>query len=283
MAMWGKRRGLRAMDVLLFFQGLLLGIVEGVTEFIPVSSTGHLILVGNLLGLSNERAKVFEIFIQLGAILSIAWLYREKLSGVLRELPKRAAARRFGANITVAFLPAAVFGLAFHKAIKAYLFNPVTVAAALVAGGIAILLIERMKQGVQVNSTEEITRRQAVMIGLAQCLALFPGVSRSGATIMGGLVIGLDRKVAAEFSFFLAIPTMFAATGYDLFKNRAILSVSDIPLFIVGFVTAFLSALIVVQAFLKHVSKHDFKSFAYYRITFGMVVLGAYWQRNWRI
>jgi len=270
------------MDVLLFLKGLLLGIVEGVTEFIPVSSTGHLILAGNLLGLDDERAKVFEIFIQLGAILSIVWLYRDKLSGVIREMPWRGTARKFAVNLMVAFLPSAVFGLILHKAIKAYLFNPVTVAAALVVGGVAILLIERRKQISQVNSTDDITLRQAAGVGLAQCLALFPGVSRSGATIMGGLVIGLDRKVAAEFSFFLAIPTMFAATGYDLLKNRGILSVTDIPLFVVGFVTAFLSALIVVKAFLKYVSKHDFKSFAYYRIIFGLVVLGVYWQRGWQ-
>jgi undecaprenyl-diphosphatase len=270
------------MDLLLLFKGLILGIVEGVTEFIPVSSTGHLILAGNLLGLDDERAKVFEIFIQLGAILSIVWLYREKLSGVLREIPRLDAAWRFALNIFVAFLPSAVFGLVLHKTIKAYLFNPVTVAAALVAGGIAILLIERMKQNNQVNSVDELTLKQAAGIGLAQGLSLFPGVSRSGATIMGGLVIGLDRKVAAEFSFFLAIPTMFAATGYDLLRNRSVLSAADIPLFTVGFVTAFLSALIVVKAFLKFISKHDFKSFAYYRIIFGLTVLGFYWQRDWR-
>ena len=266
------------MDALLLVKGLVLGIVEGVTEFIPVSSTGHLILAGNLLGLEDERAKVFEIFIQLGAILSIVWIYRERLSGMLRELPRHDDARRFAMNLIAAFLPAAVLGLISHKAIKAYLFNPVTVAAALVVGGVAILLIERRKRISHVNSTDDITLRQAAGIGLAQCLALFPGVSRSGATIMGGLVIGLDRKVAAEFSFFLAIPTMFAATGYDLLKNRTILSVTDIPLFVVGFVTAFLSALIIVKAFLTYVSKHDFESFAYYRIIFGLVVLGVYWQ-----
>jgi undecaprenyl-diphosphatase len=215
------------MDVLLLVKGLVLGIVEGVTEFIPVSSTGHLILAGNLLGLDDERDNVFEIFIQLGAIVSIAWLYREKLSGVIRELPRCNDARRFLVNLMVAFLPSAVFGLLLHKTIKAYLFNPVTVAAALVAGGVAILLIERMKQSSHVNSMDDLTLRQAAGIGLAQCLSLFPGVSRSGATIMGGLVIGLERKVAAEFSFFLAIPTMFAVTGYDLLKNRAVLSVSD--------------------------------------------------------
>lgn len=264
------------MDLLLLFKAFILGIVEGITEFIPVSSTGHLILAGDLLGFDDERAKVFDIFIQLGAILSIVWLYREKLSGVIRELPERNDARRFIVNLIAAFLPAAVIGLAAHKAIKAYLFHPITVATALVIGGVVMLLIERMKQSSHVNSTGDITIRQAVGIGMAQCLALFPGVSRSGATIMGGLVIGLERKVAAEFSFFLAIPTMFAATGYDLFQNRTLLSASDIPLFVLGFVTAFISALIVVKAFLKYVSRHDFTGFAYYRIIFGLMVLAFY-------
>ncbi|MDO8445929.1 MAG: undecaprenyl-diphosphate phosphatase [Deltaproteobacteria bacterium] len=270
------------MDMLLLFKGLILGIIEGVTEFIPVSSTGHLILAGDLIGFDDDRAKVFEIFIQLGAILSVVWLYRERLSGVIREIPRREDARRFSINLIAAFLPAAIIGFITHKAIKAYLFNPVTVAVALIVGGIAILLIERMDHRNHVSSTEDITLKQAIGIGLAQCLALFPGMSRSGATIMGGLVIGLERKVAAEFSFFLAIPTMFAATGYDLLKNRGTLSVSDIPLFTVGFVTAFISALIVIKAFLRYVSGHNFATFAYYRIVFGLMVLAFYWQNGWR-
>lgn len=270
------------MALLIILKGFILGIVEGVTEFIPVSSTGHLILAGDLLGFNDEKAKAFEIFIQLGAILSVLWIYRERLLGTVREIPRRADARRFAVNIIAAFIPAAVIGFITHKAIKAYLFNPVTVAVALISGGIAILLIERMKHRNHVNSSEEITFKQAIGIGFAQCLALFPGVSRSGATIMGGLVIGLHRKVAAEFSFFLAIPTMFAATGYDLLKNRGALSISDIPLFTVGFVTAFISALIVIKAFLKYVSGHNFVAFAYYRIIFGMMVLAFYWQNGWR-
>jgi undecaprenyl-diphosphatase len=269
------------MDLLLLFKGLILGIVEGVTEFIPVSSTGHLILTGDLIGFDDERAKAFEIFIQLGAILSVLWIYRERLLGTVQEIPRRANARRFATNIVAAFLPAAVIGLITHKAIKTYLFNPVTVSVALIVGGIAILLIERMDHGNHVNSADDITLKQAIGIGFTQCLALFPGVSRSGATIMGGLVIGLERKVAAEFSFFLAIPTMFAATGYDLLKNRSALSASDIPLFAVGFVTAFISALIVIKAFLRYVSGHDFTSFAYYRIIFGLMVLAFYWQNGW--
>jgi undecaprenyl-diphosphatase len=270
------------MDLFILVKGVILGIVEGITEFIPVSSTGHLILAGDLLGFDDERAKVFEIFIQLGAILSVVWLYREKLTNVVREIPRRTNARKFIINLMIAFLPAAVLGLLAHKAIKAYLFNPVTVAAALVVGGIAILLIERMKHGNHVNSVEDITLRQAFGIGVAQCLAMIPGVSRSGATIMGGLVAGLERKVAAEFSFFLAIPTMFAATGYDLLKSRGALSASDISLFVAGFVTAFFSALIVIKAFLKYVSRHDFSGFAYYRIIFGLMVLGFYWKNGWR-
>jgi undecaprenyl-diphosphatase len=217
----------------------------------------------------------------LGAILSVLWIYRERLLGTVREIPRRANARRFATNIVSAFIPAAVIGLITHQAIKAYLFNPVTVAVALIIGGIAILLIERMDHRNHVTSADDITLKQAIGIGFAQCLALFPGVSRSGATIMGGLVIGLERKVAAEFSFFLAIPTMFAATGYDLLKNRSALSASDIPLFAVGFVTAFISALIVIKAFLRYVSGHDFTSFAYYRIIFGLMVLAFYWQNGW--
>lgn len=270
------------MDILILLKGFILGLVEGITEFIPVSSTGHLILAGNLLGFEDDRAKVFEIFIQLGAILAIVWIYRKKFIDVIRHIPDRYEARNFALNLIVAFLPAAGLGFLAHKTIKAYLFNPVTVSVALVIGGIAILLIERMDHKRHVATTDDITMRQAVGIGLAQCLALFPGVSRSGATIMGGLVIGLERRVAAEFSFFLAIPTMFAATGYDLLKSRGALSATDIPLFALGFVTAFISALIVVRGFLGYVSRRDFSAFAYYRIIFGLLVLGFYWQNGWR-
>jgi undecaprenyl-diphosphatase len=270
------------MDFILLLKGFFLGIVEGITEFIPVSSTGHLILAGDLVGFDDEKAKVFEIVIQLGAILSVVWIYREKILDVARGLAVRGEDRSLAANIMIAFLPAAFVGLLTHKAIKAYLFNPVTVAGALVAGGIAILLIEKMEHKAHVTDVGGITLRQAVATGIAQCLALFPGVSRSGATIMGGLLIGFERKVAVEFSFFLAIPTMFAATGYDLLKSLHALSASDIPLFIVGFITAFFSALVVVKAFIGFVSRHDFSGFAYYRILFGLLVLGFYWQRGWK-
>ncbi|HEY6011434.1 MAG TPA: undecaprenyl-diphosphate phosphatase [Nitrospirota bacterium] len=269
------------MDQVLLFKGFVMGIVEGVTEFIPVSSTGHLILAGDLLGFDDEKAKVFDVFIQLGAILSVVWLYREKIFGVIRGLPSRKEDRGLAVNLLIAFLPAAFLGLLAHKAIKAYLFNPVTVAAALIAGGIAILLIERMDHRNHVRDVDRITMRQAALAGLAQCLALFPGVSRSGATIMGGLLIGFDRTVAVEFSFFLAIPTMFAATGYDLLKNLHALSAADLPLFLVGFVTAFFSALIVIKAFIGYVSKHDFSGFAYYRIGFGLLVLAFYSRAGW--
>ena len=270
------------MDLMLLLKGLFLGIVEGITEFLPVSSTGHLILAGDLIGFADERAKVFEIVIQLGAILSVVWLYREKILSVIKGIPGRKEDRSLAINIFIAFLPAAFVGLLTHKAITTYLFNPITVAGALIAGGIAILIIERMDHRSHVKDVENITSKQALATGFAQCLALFPGVSRSGATIMGGLVIGFDRKVAVEFSFFLAIPTMFAATFYDLFKNLNALSGADIPLFVVGFIAAFFSALVVVKAFIGFVSKHDFTSFAYYRIVFGLLVLGFYWQRGWK-
>jgi undecaprenyl-diphosphatase len=270
------------MDLILLLKSFFLGIVEGITEFIPVSSTGHLILAGDLLGFEDEKAKVFDVFIQLGAILSVVWLYRDKVFGVIRGFPGRKEARSLGMNLIIAFLPAAFLGLLMHKAIKAYLFNPITVAGALIAGGIAILLIEKMDHRATVTDVDGITLKQAVGAGLAQCLALFPGVSRSGATIMGGLLIGLDRRVAVEFSFFLAIPTMFAATGYDLLSNLHALSLSDAPLFALGFITAFFSALVVIKAFIGYVSRHDFSGFAYYRIVFGLLVLAFYWQRGWK-
>lgn len=269
------------MDILLLLKGLILGIVEGITEFIPVSSTGHLILAGDILGFDDEKAKVFEVFIQLGAILSVVWLYRERILVVLKGLPTRKEDRSLAMNIMMAFLPAAFLGLLTHKAIKTYLFNPITVAGALIVGGVVILLIEKMDHRAHVKEVDGITLKQALGVGFAQCLALFPGVSRSGATIMGGLVIGFDRAVAVEFSFFLAIPTMFAATGYDLLKNLHALSAADIPLFAVGFITAFFSALVVVRVFLGYVSKHDFSWFAYYRIVFGLIVLASYWHKGW--
>jgi len=270
------------MDLILLLKGFFLGIVEGITEFIPVSSTGHLILAGDFLGFNDEKAKAFDVFIQLGAILSVVWLYREKIFDVMKRLPAGKDARSLVINIIIAFLPAAFVGLLLHKTIKVYLFNPITVAGALIVGGIAILLIEKMDHRSHVRDVDKITLKQAIGVGIAQCLSLFPGVSRSGATIMGGLLTGFDRKVAVEFSFFLAIPTMFAATGYDLFSNIHALSLSDIPLFAAGFITSFFSALIVIKAFLGYVSRHNFSWFAYYRIGFGLLVLAFYWHRGWR-
>lgn len=256
-----------------YVQAVLLGIVEGATEFIPVSSTGHLIIVGNLIGYTNDQSKVFKIVIQLAAILAVCWDYREKLLGVARGLTRDPAARRFAGNIMIGFLPAMALGVLLHGAIKGYLFNPLTVAGALIVGGVAILYIERRVYHPRFETVDQIGWREALKVGFAQTLALFPGVSRAGATIMGGLVFGLSRKAAAELSFFLAIPTMLAATVYDLYKNWAILSLDDGPVFAVGFVASFVSAMVVVKALVRYVSTHSFVPFAWYRIGFGLVVL----------
>lgn len=265
------------MDIYLIFKAIILGIVEGLTEFLPVSSTGHLIIVGDVLKFVGERAKTFEIFIQLGSILGVVWHYRRKVSDLVVNATKPPE-RRFILNIFIAFLPAAIVGLLAHKYIKIYLFNPTTVAGALIIGGIVILLIERYHRPGHIQSVEAITPLGAFKVGCAQILALFPGVSRAGATIMGGLVTGFDRKVATEFSFFLAIPTMFAATLYDLYKNIALLKAHDVVLFAVGFVMAFLTALVVVKVFLAFVARYTFRVFAYYRIVFGLFVLVYFWK-----
>lgn len=258
---------------------LLLGIVEGLTEFLPISSTGHLIIVGDLLNFNDERGKVFEIVIQLGAILAVCWAYRVRIAKVAGGLASDPAAQKFVVNLLVAFTPAVVFGLLFHKAIKAYLFNPITVACALIVGGVIILLIERRKTPPTIQSVDDLRWTDALKIGFAQTLAMFPGVSRSGATIMGGLMFGLSRTTATEFSFFLAIPTMFAATVYDLYKNWALLQLSDLPLFTVGFMAAFLSALLAVKTLLRYLASHTFTAFAWYRIVFGTLVLAYFWNR----
>lgn len=261
------------MDFSVLFKAILLGVLEGLTEFLPVSSTGHLIIANDVLEFTGERAKAFDIFIQLGAILAIVWQYKAKVTSVASGFLRDSAATRFVVNLAIAFLPAAVLGLLLHKTIKTYLFNPVSVASALIVGGIVILVVERWKPAVRVETVEAMTWRDALRIGIAQSFALFPGVSRSGATIMGGLVFGLSRTAATEFSFFLAIPTMLAATSYDLLKNLAILRIEDIPIFAAGFAMAFVSALLVVKTFLIFVAKHSFRAFAYYRIALGVVVL----------
>jgi undecaprenyl-diphosphatase len=254
---------------------LVQGVVEGITEFIPVSSTGHLIITGHWLGFDDARAKTFDIFIQLGAILAIVWLYRDKFLTVMRTA-RDPHSRAFLVNLMIAFAPAAAIGFFAHGWIKEHLFTPVIVAWALVLGGIAILLVEWWKPAPRVESVDEISARNALGVGLAQVLALMPGVSRSGATIMGGYLLGLSRTAATEFSFFLAVPVLAAAAGYDLLKSRGDLAMSDAPLFAIGFLVAFVSALIVVKVFLRYVAHHSFSVFAWYRIAFGALLLWFY-------
>jgi len=268
------------MDTLLLFKAALLGIVEGLTEFLPVSSTGHLIILGDLLDYTDERSKVFKIVIQLAAILAVCWDYRDRVVGVASGLGRDPRANRFVLNLMVGFLPAAVLGLAFYSIIKGYLFNPLTVATALIAGGLLILWIERRQYHPRIASVDDMRWPDALKVGFAQAMAMVPGVSRSGATIMGGLLLGLSRKAAAEFSFFLAIPTMLAATAYDVYKNRALLSLDDAAVFGVGFVFSFLAAMVAVRAFVRYVSHNSFAPFAWYRIAFGLFVLGS-WQFGW--
>jgi undecaprenyl-diphosphatase len=246
-------------------KALILGIVEGLTEFLPISSTGHLILAGELLGASDERWNVFNVVIQTGAMLAIVWEYRARFFKVDIALYR---------NLFVAFLPAAVFGLLFSKFIKGHLFHAVPVALAFVIGGIVILLVERNPRKTnRIERTQDMTWLDALKVGFAQCFALIPGTSRSGATIIGGMLFGLSRKAATEFSFFLAVPTLVAAGAYDLFKNRALFSASDLPMFGVGSIAAFVSAFVVVRWLIRYVATHDFKPFAWYRIAFGALVL----------
>lgn len=261
------------MDTILLVKAAILGVVEGLTEFLPVSSTGHLIIAGDLLDFNDQRARVFEIAIQLAAILAVVWEYRVKIAEVLLGLPSQPQSRRFALNVVIAFLPSAVLGLMFAGHIKTYLFNPLTVATAFIVGGLLILWAERRDHRVKVYSIDDMTWRDALKVGFAQSLALIPGTSRSGATIIGGLFFGLERRVATEFSFFLAIPTMFAATFYDVYKHRAVLSLDDVPLFLVGGVTSFVSAFLAVRGLLRYISRHDFTLFAWYRIAFGILVL----------
>jgi undecaprenyl-diphosphatase len=263
------------MDPVILLKALILGVVEGLTEFLPVSSTGHLILAGDLLDFNDARGKLFEIVIQCGAILAVCWEYRTKLGKVIAGLRSQREAQRFALNLAIAFTPLAVLGLAFGKAIKANLFQPVPVALAFIVGGFVILWAERRKHTIRVNSVDEMTPLDAVKIGIAQAFALIPGTSRSGATIIGGLLFGLSRKAATEFSFFLAIPTLFAASAYQLYKERALLSVDDLGMWAVGFLAAFASAFVCVRWLLRYISSHDFTVFAWYRIVFGLVVLGT--------
>lgn len=262
------------MDLTLIWKTVLIGVVEGLTEFLPVSSTGHIILAAELLQFEGPPGKVFEIVIQLGAILAVCFLYRQKLwttgVGVLR---REKPALRFAATIVVAFLPAAIVGVVAHKYIKTILFNPWVVAVALIVGGIAILVIERFAQRPRIKTVDEVDLKTAFLIGLCQCLAMVPGVSRAGATIMGARVFRVDRAAAAEFSFFLAIPTMIGATVYDLYKNWSVLSWDHGAVIALGFVAAFLSAAVVVGAFVRFISRHGFAVFAWYRIVLGSIAL----------
>ncbi|HEX5631595.1 MAG TPA: undecaprenyl-diphosphate phosphatase [Gemmatimonadales bacterium] len=251
---------------------VLLGLVEGATEFIPVSSTGHLIAVSEWLGRTDERWKTFAVFIQLGAILAVVWSYRGLFLDTARDL-RAPASRRLVTNLAVGFLPAAVVGFLARDFIKEHLFTTRVVGISLVLGGIAILLIERWKPRTRTEDVADLAPATALGVGLAQLLALVPGVSRSGATIMGGYALGLSRRAAAEFSFFLAVPVMVAAAGYDLLKSLDVLSARDVPVFAVGFVVSFASALLVIRAFLGFVSRSSFASFAWYRIAFGALLL----------
>lgn len=259
-------------------RAFILGIVEGATEFVPVSSTGHLILVGHLIGFTGERAALFEIVIQLGAILAVVWQYRKAL--IMWTLQARRAdqgggpgARRLLVGLILAFLPAAVVGLLSHRWITAHLFSPLVVACALIAGGIAMLVIERKRPAASVHEVTTIPPRVAIGIGFAQVLSLIPGVSRSAATIMGAIALGVDRPVAAEFSFLLAIPVMFAATGLGALESASLLHQGDALIFAVGFVTAFMSALVALRLLLRFVSTHSFVGFAWYRIVLGAIML----------
>ncbi len=266
------------MDLYPLFQALVLGIVEGLTEFLPISSTGHLILAGDLLGFNDERGKLFEIVIQSGAILAVVWEYRARFGKMLAGLPGDPVARRFIGNLAIAFVPLAVLGLLFGKAIKAHLFAPVPVALAFILGALIILWAEKREHTITIPTVDEIGPLDALKLGLAQACALIPGTSRSGATIIGGLFCGLSRQAATEFSFFLAVPTLGAATLYQLYKERHLLAWDDLGLWVVGFVAAFVSAFLCVRWLLRYIMSHDFTLFAWYRIAFGIVVLAtAHW------
>jgi undecaprenyl-diphosphatase len=264
------------MDIILLFKAALLGIVEGLTEFLPISSTGHLILAGDLLDFNDERGKVFEIVIQFAAILAVCWEYRAKLVSVTTGLmQKQEAAQRFTFNLFIAFLPLAILGLLFGKTIKAHLFSPIPVALAFIVGGFIILWAEKRVHTITIGCVDDMHWKDALKMGFAQALALIPGTSRSGATIIGGLFFGLSRKAATEFSFFLAIPTLTAATFYEVVKYRDQFHADDLGIFLAGSITSFISAFLCVRWLLRYISHHDFTIFAWYRIAFGLIVLGT--------
>ena len=266
------------MAIVLLVKAAIMGIVEGLTEFLPISSTGHLILAGALLGFDDERAKVFDIAIQTGAIFAVILVYWHKISATVVALPRQAKARRFALNVFLGFLPAVVLGLAIGSMVKAHLFTPIVVATTFIVGGFIILWAERRAPGsVRVENVDDMTPLDALKVGLVQCLAMVPGTSRSGATIIGGMLLGLSRKAATDFSFFVGIPTLVGAGAYSLYKARALLSWADLPMFLVGLVFSFISAWLCVRWLLRYISSHDFVPFAYYRIAFGIVVLATSW------
>jgi undecaprenyl-diphosphatase len=270
------------MDWILTLKALILGVVEGLTEFLPVSSTGHLIVAGSFLNFDIPQEKTFDVVIQLGAILAVCWEFRERILNVIGGLATRPEARRFTLNVIIATIPAIVLGLLLEKKIKALLFSPVPVAFALVVGGVIILWVEsrqrhrqrnQLNEPARVHSIEQMTPLDALKVGLAQCAALIPGMSRSGSTIIGGMLFGLDRRVATEFSFFLAIPIIFGATVYELHKDWQAMSSDALGLFSLGFLAAFVSAFACVRWLLRYIAAHDFSAFAWYRIGFGLLIL----------
>jgi undecaprenyl-diphosphatase len=275
------------VDIVLLIKAAIMGVVEGLTEFLPISSTGHLILTGALLGFHDEKAKVFDIAIQTGAIFAVILVYWQKLRDTIVALPTDRQARRFALNVFIAFVPAVILGLLFGKAIKAHLFTPVIVASTFILGGFIILWAERRQQNnpslARIHDVDAMTPLDALKVGLMQCFAMVPGTSRSGATIIGAMLLGLSRKAATDFSFFLAIPTLIGAGAYSLYKDRALLSVTDLPYFGVGLVFSFISAWICVRWLLRFISTHSFVGFAYYRIVFGVIVLATAWSGavNW--
>jgi undecaprenyl-diphosphatase len=269
------------LDIALLIKAVVMGIVEGLTEFLPISSTGHLILAGSLLGFDDDKAKVFDIAIQTGAIFAVILVYWQKIRTTLVELPTQRRAQQLALNVLIAFLPAVVLGLLFGKTIKAHLFTPLVVATTFIVGGFIILWAEKRQaaggNAVTVTDADDMTWKDALKVGLVQCLAMIPGTSRSGATIIGGMLLGLSRKAATDFSFYLAIPTLIGAGVYSLYKERALLSMADVPLFAVGLVVSFFSAWLCVRWLLRFIASHSFVGFAYYRIAFGIVVLATAW------
>jgi undecaprenyl-diphosphatase len=265
------------VDIVLLAKAAIMGVVEGLTEFLPISSTGHLILAGSLLGFDDEKAKVFDIAIQTGAIFAVIIVYWHKIRETLVALPTQRQAQRFALNVFVGFLPAAVIGVLTAKAIKAHLFNAPVVATTFILGAFVILWAERRpRETIRIHDVDQMTWVDALKVGFAQCFALIPGTSRSGATIIGGMLLGLSRKAATDFSFFLAIPTLIGAGVYSLYKERASLTSADIPLFLVGLVVSFVAAWICVRWLLRYIATHSFTPFAWYRVAFGIVVLATW-------